>query len=251
VSVANTNEDVSDLVEREMLNAARAIDEAVRRLQALANQPRDSSLTDHQVQVHDAILDSSMAMTNAIAQLIRAATASQQEIVAQGRGSSTKAAFYKKNNRWTDGLISAAKAVAVATNNLVETADGVIKGTRSLEHLVVAAREVSAATVQLVAASRVKSQLHSKTQERLELAAKAVTEASAHLVRATQRLTEKEEENRQAEDFDKMSNLEFKSKEMEQQVMILKLEKDLVGARRRLAEMRRHGYHADEEDGSF
>ncbi|KAJ2402922.1 sla2 Src-like adaptor 2, partial [Coemansia sp. RSA 2530] len=80
VSVANTNEDVSDLVEREMLNAARAIDEAVRRLQALANQPRDSSLTDHQVQVHDAILDSSMAMTNAIAQLIRAATASQQEI---------------------------------------------------------------------------------------------------------------------------------------------------------------------------
>ncbi|KAJ2737233.1 sla2 Src-like adaptor 2 [Coemansia sp. BCRC 34962] len=251
VSVANTNEDVSDLVEREMLNAARAIDEAVRRLQALANQPRDSSLTDHQVQVHDAILDSSMAMTNAIAQLIRAATASQQEIVAQGRGSSSKAAFYKKNNRWTDGLISAAKAVAVATNNLVETADGVIKGTRSLEHLVVAAREVSAATVQLVAASRVKSQLHSKTQERLELAAKAVTEASAHLVRATQRLTEKEEENRQAEDFDKMSNLEFKSKEMEQQVMILKLEKDLVGARRRLAEMRRHGYHADEEDGSF
>ncbi|KAJ2092283.1 sla2 Src-like adaptor 2, partial [Coemansia sp. S142-1] len=251
VSVANTNEDVSDLVEREMLNAARAIDEAVRRLQALANQPRDSSLTDHQVQVHDAILDSSMAMTNAIAQLIRAATASQQEIVAQGRGSSTKAAFYKKNNRWTDGLISAAKAVAVATNNLVETADGVIKGTRSLEHLVVAAREVSAATVQLVAASRVKSQLYSKTQERLELAAKAVTEASAHLVRATQRLSEKEEENRQAEDFDKMSNLEFKSKEMDQQVMILKLEKDLVGARRRLAEMRRHGYHAEEEDGSF
>ncbi|KAJ2017027.1 sla2 Src-like adaptor 2 [Coemansia sp. RSA 376] len=251
VSVANTNEDVSDLVEREMLNAARAIDEAVRRLQALANQPRDSSLTDHQVQVHDAILDSSMAMTNAIAQLIRAATASQQEIVAQGRGSSTKAAFYKKNNRWTDGLISAAKAVAVATNNLVETADGVIKGTRSLEHLVVAAREVSAATVQLVAASRVKSQLYSKTQERLELAAKAVTEASAHLVRATQRLSEKEEESRQAEDFDKMSNLEFKSKEMDQQVMILKLEKDLVGARRRLAEMRRHGYHAEEEDGSF
>ncbi|KAJ1856757.1 sla2 Src-like adaptor 2, partial [Coemansia sp. RSA 486] len=50
------------------------------------------------------------------------------------------------------------------------------------------------------------------------------------------------------EDYDKMSNLEFKSKEMEQQVHILKLEKELVGARRRLAEMRRHGYHAEEED---
>ncbi|KAJ2610283.1 sla2 Src-like adaptor 2 [Coemansia sp. RSA 1365] len=250
VSVSNTSEDVSDLVEREMLGAARAIDEAVARLQALASQPRDATLSDQQVQVHDAILDSSMAMTNAIAQLIRAATASQQEIVAQGRGSSTKTAFYKKNNRWTEGLISAAKAVAVATNSLVETADGVIKGTRTLEHLVVAAREVSAATVQLVAASRVKTQLYSRTQERLELAAKAVTEASAHLVRATQRLTEKEEEERQGEDYDKMSNLEFKSKEMEQQVNILKLEKELVGARRRLAEMRRHGYHAEEEEES-
>ncbi|KAJ2765814.1 sla2 Src-like adaptor 2, partial [Coemansia nantahalensis] len=151
-----------------------------------------------------------------------------------------------KNNRWTEGLISAAKAVAVATNSLVETADGVIKGTRSLEHLVVAAREVSAGTVALVAAARVKSDLYSRTQERLELAAKAVTEASAHLVRATQRLTETEEEHH-VEDYDKMSNLEFKSKEMEQQVSILKLEKELVGARRRLAEMRRHGYHATEE----
>ncbi|KAJ2159512.1 sla2 Src-like adaptor 2 [Coemansia sp. RSA 552] len=247
VSVTNTSEDVSNLVEREMLSAARAIDEAVRRLQALANQPRDASLTDHQVQVNDAILDSSMAMTNAIAQLIRAATASQQEIVAQGRGSSSEEAFYKKNNRWTEGLISAAKAVAVATNNLVETADGVIKGTHSLEHLIVAAREVSAATVQLVAASRVKSQLNSRTQQRLELAAKAVTEASAHLVRATQRLTETEE-TQHTEDYDKLSNLEFKSKEMDQQVAILKLEKELVGARRRLADMRRHGYHAEEEE---
>ncbi|KAJ2844114.1 sla2 Src-like adaptor 2, partial [Coemansia erecta] len=227
VSVATTSEDVSDLVEREMLNAARAIDDAVARLQALANQPHDSSLSDHQVQVHDAILDSSMAMTNAIAQLIRAATASQLEIVAEGRGTSSTTAYYKKHNRWTEGLISAAKAVAIATNNLVETADGVIKGTRSFEHLVVAAREVSAATVLIVSASRVKSKLHSRTQERLELAAKAVTEASAHLVRATQKLTEKEEESRQIEDYDKMSNLEFKSKEMEQQVQILKLEKDL------------------------
>ncbi|KAJ2384918.1 sla2 Src-like adaptor 2, partial [Coemansia sp. RSA 2559] len=93
--------------------------------------------------------------------------------------------------------------------------------------------------------------LHSRTQERLELAAKAVTEASAHLVRATQKLTEKEEESRQIEDYDKMSNLEFKSKEMEQQVQILKLEKDLVSARRHLAEMRRHGYHANEEEGTI
>ncbi|KAJ2286766.1 sla2 Src-like adaptor 2, partial [Coemansia sp. RSA 2706] len=61
------------------------------------------------------------------------------------------------------------------------------------------------------------------------------------------RLTEKEE-TQATEDYDRLSNLEFKSKEMEQQVQILQLEKELVGARRRLAEMRRHGYHAEEDD---
>ncbi|KAJ1671011.1 sla2 Src-like adaptor 2, partial [Spiromyces aspiralis] len=209
-------------------------------------------LSTRQIKVNDAILDTAMAMTNAIAQLIRAATACQQEIVAQGRGTSSKAEFYKKNNRWTEGLISAAKAVAMATNLLVETADGVINGTRSLEQLIVASREVTAATAQLVAASRVKSQLYSKTQERLEDAARTVTEASNKLVKAVQQITSKEEEGKVAGvDYSKLSNLEFKSREMEQQVEILRLEKELTTARRHLAEMRRYGYHADPEEGGI
>jgi huntingtin-interacting protein 1-related protein len=42
--------------------------------------------------------------------------------------------------------------------------------------------------------------------------------------------------------------LEFKKREMEQQVEILKLEKDLGGARHRLGIMRRAGYHTDETE---
>ena len=38
-------------------------------------------------------------------------------------------------------------------------------------------------------------------------------------------------------------------REMEQQVEVLKLEKDLAHARRVLGAMRRAGYHATEEDG--
>ena len=103
ISVANTK-DVSDMVEREMLAVAKkAIDEAASRLQTLLSTPRKPDLSARQIKVNDAILDTAMAMTNAIAQLIRAATACQQEIVAQGRGSSSKAEFYKKNNRWTEG----------------------------------------------------------------------------------------------------------------------------------------------------
>jgi len=44
-----------------------------------------------------------MNITNAIGQLIRASTLSQQEIVAKGRGTASSAQFYKKNNRWTEG----------------------------------------------------------------------------------------------------------------------------------------------------
>ncbi|KAF8922075.1 ANTH domain-containing protein [Mucidula mucida] len=174
--LSKSNGDIGDLVEQEMLGAARAIELATQRLQELMSRPRDSSrFSAVDLSVHDAILASAMAITKAIAGLIKAATESQQEIVAQGKGSSTTQQFYKRNNRWTEGLISAAKSVAFATNLLIESADGVLSGTHSLEQLIVASNEVAAATAQLVAASRVKANLMSKTQMNLEAAAKAVT----------------------------------------------------------------------------
>ena len=242
-----TNGDLGDLVEQEMLGAARAIEEATERLQQLMSRPRDSSRYNAvDLQVHDSILNAAMAITNAIARLIRAATDSQQEIVAEGRGSSTTQQFYKKHNRWTEGLISAARAVAFATNLLIESADGVISGTHSLEQLIVASNEVAAATAQLVAASRVKAKLMSGTQEKLELAAKAVTEACKALVKQVKAVTAKQA-MAESVDYSKMADMEFKKAELEQQAEILTLEKDLGAARHRLGQMRRAGYHQYEE----
>lgn len=275
--LATANGDIGDIVEREMMNAASAIEAATQKLQALLSRPRDSgrfSATD--LQVHDAILEASLAITRAIGGLIKAATDSQQEIVAQGKGSSTNQQFYKKNNRWTEGLISAARAVAFATTMLIEAADGVITGSHSLEQLIVASNEVSAATAQLVAASRVKAEFMSRTQDRLERAAKAVTEACKALVRQVKTITDKQMSQNDA-DYSTMATHEFKVKEvslflvrtflistknsttslillhfspsqMEQQVEVLKLEKELTQARRVLGTMRRAGYHATEED---
>ncbi|KAI8583567.1 hypothetical protein K450DRAFT_221738 [Umbelopsis ramanniana AG] len=241
--------EVGDLVEQEMSKAARAIEEASAKIQALLNKPANPEFSATDLQVHQLILNSVLVLTNAIANLIKCATASQQEIVAQGRGTSSKAAFYKKNNRWTEGLISAAKAVAVATNLLVEAADGVISKTHSLEQLIVASNEVSAATAQLVAASRVKATFASRTQERLELAAKAVKEAANELVKQVKQLVAKQSQDDNLRvDFNNLSVHEFKRQEMEQQVKILKLDADLVQARRVLAEMRRSGYHTEETD---
>ena len=247
-SLAKTNGDIGDIVEQEMLSAAQAIEAATQRLQDLMARPRDSSrFSTVDLQVHDSILAAALQITNAIARLIQAATESQAEIVAQGRGSSTKQQFYKRNNRWTEGLISAAKAVAFATNLLIESADGVLSGTHSLEQLIVASNGVAAATAQLVAASRVKASLMSKTQERLELAAKAVTEACKALVRQVKAVSAKQVEE-DLPDYKNMAVLEFKRREMEQQVEILKLEKELGAARYRLGQIRRAGYHTDETD---
>ena len=217
---------------------------------------------------YSSILDAAIAVTNAIAQLIKAATVSQHEvnlqsvvtwlawatnyiwqwiqIVAQGRGTSSRTAFYKRNNRWTEGLISAAKAVATSTNMLIETADGVISGTRKLEQLIVCANDVSASTAQLVAASRVKASFASQTQEKLEAASKAVTSACRNLVKQVQQII-KEKAGEDGgdlteEDYKKMGSHEFKVREMEQQVEILQLENALEAARLRLGEMRKVSY---------
>ncbi|WFD29442.1 sla2 Src-like adaptor 2 [Malassezia sp. CBS 17886] len=240
--------DLGNLVEREMMQAAATIEQATQRVQQLLARDRTTSrYSTTELQVHDAILEAALAIMHAVGGLIRAATESQEEIVAKGRGSSSVQQFYKKHNRWTDGLISAARAVAFATTMLIEAADGVIMGTHSLEQLIVASNEVSAATVQLVAASRVKSEFMSKTQDRLERAAKAVTDACKALVKQVRVITDRGM-HAEDQDYSQMATHEFKVREMEQQVEVLKLEKELTQARRTLGAMRRAGYHATEEE---
>lgn len=217
--VTSQTGDLGDIVDREMLNAAKAIEAATERLTKLQNKPRDQYST-YELKIHDSILQAAIAVTNAIAQLIRAATASQSEIVNQGRGSTmTKTQFYKKNNRWTEGLISAAKAVASSTNMLIETADGVISGRNSPEQLIVASNDVAASTAQLVAASRVKASFMSKTQERLEECSKAVTSACRSLVKQVQAIIESRNKDGDEDlDYSKLSGHDFKVRQMEQQV---------------------------------
>nr|XP_036580852.1 cytoskeleton assembly control protein [Colletotrichum truncatum]KAF6788924.1 cytoskeleton assembly control protein [Colletotrichum truncatum] len=236
--------DLGDIVDQELSKAADAIAAAAARLAKLKNKPRDGYST-YELKVHDTILDAASAITNAIAQLIKAATATQQEIVQAGRGSSSRTAFYKKNNRWTEGLISAAKAVASSTNTLIETADGVLSNRNSPEQLIVASNDVAASTAQLVAASRVKAGFMSKSQENLEQASKAVGAACRALVRQVQSIIKDRNEEDEAVDYSKLGAHEFKVREMEQQVEILQLENALSAARHRLGEMRKISYQEE------
>ncbi|KAL9123253.1 MAG: hypothetical protein Q9187_000198 [Circinaria calcarea] len=243
--LSNQAGNLEDIVDRELTNAANAIEAAAERLNKIKKKPRDGYST-YELKIHDSIVEAAIAVTNAIARLIKAATASQQEIVKEGRGSSSRTAFYKKNNRWTEGLISAAKAVASSTNTLIETADGVISRRNSPEQLIVASNDVAASTAQLVAASRVKANFGSKTQDHLEEASKAVGTACRALVRQVQEIiSQRNKDEGDDVDYGKLSGHEIKVKEFEQKVEILQLENDLAQARQRLGEMRKISYQEE------
>jgi hypothetical protein len=135
--------------------------------------------------------------------------------------------------------------VATSTNTLIETADAVISGRASHEQLIVASNNVAASTAQLVAASRVKASLMSKTQERLEAASRAVTQACKNLVRQVQEIIAQRDRGESMDDYTKLSSHELKTQEMEQQVEILKLENSLSTARTKLGEMRKLSYQEE------
>ncbi|CDR41153.1 CYFA0S06e02740g1_1 [Cyberlindnera fabianii] len=242
----NINGDLGDAVDNELNSAASAITSAAAHLKDLLNSSFDSSIDGD---INKAILSAAISVTNSIALLIQAAIETQNEIVTKNQGSGTRAQFYKKHNRWTEGLISAAKAVAASTKILIGTADGVLSSKNTHEELIVASNEVAASTAQLVAASRVKATFMSKTQDTLENASKTVTSACRSLVNQVQDiLNQRTNGGDQDIDFSKLTNHENKTMEMEQQVEILKLENALASARKRLGEIRKYGYRDGDSD---
>jgi hypothetical protein len=71
------------------------------------------------LEVNSKILDSCTELMLAIRNLVKKSRLLQIEIVAQGKGSASATEFYKRNHEWSEGLISAAKAIAMAANFLL------------------------------------------------------------------------------------------------------------------------------------
>lgn len=230
-------------VDGAMAKLADAVAAANQRLARLL----DSQYTMYDKKVNDAIISAAGAITSAIGLLIQASIECQKEIVASGRQGRSPEEYYKKNHRWTEGLISAARTVGSATNFLIESADGTLSGKASPEQLIVSSREVAASIAQLVSASKSKTGYMSQSQQDLEGASKTVTTACRSLVTQVEGILVKSRPDAKQIDYEKLSPMEFKSASLEQQVEVLKLEQDLVAARNRLFEIRKLEYVKDEE----
>ncbi|VDK39561.1 unnamed protein product [Taenia asiatica] len=234
-------EDLASVLEQEMQRTAELIAGAEARFRELLEQSK-TSMTGIQLEVHSKILGSCTELMSAISLLVAKAGELQREIVNKGRGTATVKEFYKRHNRWTEGLFSAAKSVGAGANLLVETADAIVtnKGGQ-LERLIVAALEISGSTTQLLVASRVKASGDSRCLSGLESAAKTVSKVTGEVVAGVQSASVITEQT-QNMDFAKLSYTQAHKTEVDTQVRILELEAQLVAERQRLSEIRRFNY---------
>lgn len=233
-------DELGDLVDKEMAATSAAIEEAVRRIDEMMNQARKDT-SGIKLEVNERILFSCTDLMKAIRMLIIASTDLQKEIVEGGRGAASIKEFYARNSRWTEGLISAAKAVGWGATEMVESADKVVLHTGKYEELIVCSHEIAASTAQLVAASKVKADRNSKKLSVLQQASRHVNEMAANVVASTKTGQEHLEE-KDTMDFSGMSLIKLRKEEMESQVKVLELESQLENERLRLGELRKKHY---------
>uniref|UniRef100_A0A8C7BR46 Huntingtin-interacting protein 1-related protein n=1 Tax=Neovison vison TaxID=452646 RepID=A0A8C7BR46_NEOVI len=227
-------EELGAMVDKEMAATATAIEDAVRRIEV-------TSGVQGLLWVLQEILNSCTDLMKAIRLLVTTSTSLQKEIVESGRGAATQQEFYAKNSRWTEGLISASKAVGWGATQLVYSADRVVLHTGKYEELIVCSHEIAASTAQLVAASKVKADKHSPHLSRLQECSRAVNEMAANVV-ASSKSGQEQIEERDTMDFSGLSLIKLKKQEMETQVRVLELEKTLEAERVRLGELRKQHY---------
>ncbi|XP_026081897.1 huntingtin-interacting protein 1-like isoform X2 [Carassius auratus] len=232
--------ELGDLVEQEMAATSAAVESAAARIEEMLNKSRAVD-TGIKMEVNERILASCTDLMQAIKVLVLSSKDLQRDIVESGRGAASMKEFYVKNSRWTEGLISASKAVGWGATMLVDAADQMVQGTGKFEELMVCSHEIAASTAQLVAASKVKADKDSPNLSRLRQASKGVTQATAGVVAST-KSGKSQIEDTETMDFSAMTLTQIKRQEMDAQVLVLELETRLQKERERLGDLRKKHY---------
>uniref|UniRef100_A0A669DPF5 Huntingtin-interacting protein 1-related protein n=1 Tax=Oreochromis niloticus TaxID=8128 RepID=A0A669DPF5_ORENI len=241
-------EELGSMVDKEMLATSTAIEEAVLRMDEILSQAKKDN-TGVKLEVNQNILGSCSDLMKAVHMLVTAATDLQKDIVEGGRGAATVTEFYAKNSRWTEGLISASKAVGWGATQLLDSADRVVGEKGTYEELIACSHEIAASTAQLVAASKVKADRNNKKLNTLQQASRHVNDMAAVVVTSTKH-GQQQISDHGLMDFSGMSLIKLKKEEMEAQVKVLQLESQLEQERVRLGELRKRHYELGvSEDG--
>lgn len=233
-------EELGYMVDKEMIATSTAIEEAVLRMDEIMSQAKKET-SGIKLEVNQSILGSCSDLMKAVHMLVTAATDLQKDIVEGGRGAASVTEFYAKNSRWTEGLISASKAVGWGATQLLDSADRVVGESGRYEELIACSHEIAGSTAQLVAASKVKADRNNKKLHTLQQASRHVNDMAAVVVTSTKHGQQKFSDSATM-DFSGMSRIKLKTEEMEAQVRVLQLENQLEQERVRLGELRKRHY---------
>uniref|UniRef100_A0A915D6V7 I/LWEQ domain-containing protein n=1 Tax=Ditylenchus dipsaci TaxID=166011 RepID=A0A915D6V7_9BILA len=211
------NSEPTVIAENELMGAANSIEEAAVKLAKL--RPRQVHKPDENLTFDEQILSAAKSIATAVQTLVKAASSANENWWL----------------RWSEGLISAARLVAAAVHQLCEAANGLVQGHATEEKLISAAKQVASSTAHLLVACKVKSDIDSRAMQRLQTAGHAVKTATEHLVAAArQAITEDE---RTLIISDRM--VTGIAQVMDAQEAVLRKERELVEARKQLAQSTR------------
>ncbi|XP_061590619.1 LOW QUALITY PROTEIN: talin-1 [Cololabis saira] len=231
-------EDPTVIAENELLGAAAAIEAAAKKLEQLRPRTKPKE-ADESLNFEEQILEAAKSIAAATSALVKAASAAQRELVAQGKVGAIPANAVD-DGQWSQGLISAARMVAAATNNLCEAANSAVQGHASEEKLISSAKQVAASTAQLLVACKVKADHDSQTMKRLQAAGNAVKRASDNLVKAAQKAAFDAQDDQAVVVKSKMVG--GIAQIIAAQEEMLRKERELEEARKKLAMIRQQQY---------
>ncbi|XP_054666478.1 talin-1 isoform X3 [Grus americana] len=231
-------EDPTVIAENELLGAAAAIEAAAKKLEQLKPRAKPKQ-ADESLNFEEQILEAAKSIAAATSALVKAASAAQRELVAQGKVGAIPANAVD-DGQWSQGLISAARMVAAATNNLCEAANAAVQGHASEEKLISSAKQVAASTAQLLVACKVKADHDSEAMKRLQGAGNAVKRASDNLVKAAQKAAAFQDHDETVVVKEKMVG--GIAQIIAAQEEMLRKERELEEARKKLAMIRQQQY---------
>nr|XP_023663074.1 huntingtin-interacting protein 1-like [Paramormyrops kingsleyae] len=232
--------ELANLVEQEMAATSITVEIATTRIEEMLNKTQTVG-KGIKMEVIKRILVSCTELMLAVKALVLSSKDLHQDIVKSGRGAVSVKEFYARNSRWTEGLISASKAVGLNAAMMVDVAGKLIQGHSKIEELMVSSHKVAASTAQLLAASKVKADKDSPNLARLQNASCRVTQAAARVL-ASGKSGKSHMEEMDSMDFTSLTLMQIKRKEMDLQVLVLELEGQLQKERERLGELRKRHY---------
>lgn len=239
-SLDSSNFDPSESVDREIRDMQDSISNAAATMEKMMLAARANEAKKPNIEVDIKILHSCATLLSVIQVLIQDARHLQEEITNES-GTFAKE-FYRKNQKWSEGLISAAKDIGGGAKCLVDAADSVVSRSGKFEQVMVASQEIAGSTAQMVLASKVKAKQGSQKLVALSSSSKSVGEATAQVIATCRACASQLAESEQEVDLSQLSVHQSKRLEMEVQIKVLELETMLEKQRQKLFAIRKLQY---------